>query len=753
MPDPIRFRTEFAISVNNANTQIQSATTRLPDGRVVVTWADVGSTSGDIKYRIFSADGLPVTGELTANTATVGGQGAPNISALADGSFVIVWESFGADASGDVLFRRFDGTGAALDAADVAAVANTTGYQQDPTVVGRPDGFPFTCGRSSPARGSGLGSSTAAMFQLFDASGLPVAGAVRVSGNWGGDFAPQLATAGSALIAVWDDDGGPTSGMNGEDGIYYRVLGEQLPTTHFTDGGARFDEGTFREASRNPDVAYDPILGMLVVWDDVVTGSDGRDVYINVNGIGQVRVNTTTTNDQSNAKVISLAFGGYVVVWQDAGGTAGDIRARVFDQNNLAMGSDFLVTSPGTATNNSQTLPDVVALLDGRFMVTWTDDVAGGIQGMIFDPRTAAVNWNGSTNGELFRGTDWGPGDTLDGDGGNDSLFGGLGNDQLIGGDGNDQVFGGDGDDYLSGNAGADNLWGGLGADVHASGDDGAVDYARYDDANYGNLTIRLDFSNFNTGAAAGDTYLGIEGLVGGAGNDVVVGNGSNNFLFGSGGVDLIYGQAGNDYLSGDAGGDNLWGGAGSDAHYGGSDAGIDYARYDDANWGNLSLRLDNAALNGGAAAVGDTYNGIEGLVGGLGNDVIIGNALANYLFGQGGADYIDGLGGSDYLNGGADRFRFSTALGAGNIDYIADFQHGVDDILLLQSLFSAVGASLTADEFRIGMAQDANDFLLYNNITGQLFYDSNANAAGGMVQFATVAAGTVLTFDDFIMA
>ena len=34
------------------------------------------------------------------------------------------------------------------------------------------------------------------------------------------------------------------------------------------------------------------------------------------------------------------------------------------------------------------------------------------------------------TNGELFRGTDWGPGDTLDGDGGNDSLFGGLGNDQ-----------------------------------------------------------------------------------------------------------------------------------------------------------------------------------------------------------------------------------------------------------------------------------------------------------------------------------
>ncbi len=49
-------------------------------------------------------------------------------------------------------------------------------------------------------------------------------------------------------------------------------------------------------------------------------------------------------------------------------------------------------------------------------------------------------------------------------------------------------------------------------------------------------------------------------------------------------------------------------------------------------------------------------------------------------------------------------------------------------------------------------MAQDANDRILYNNGTGQIFYDSNADVAGGMILFATVTAGTVLTFDDFIM-
>ncbi len=296
-------------------------------------------------------------------------------------------------------------------------------------------------------------------------------------------------------------------------------------------------------------------------------------------------------------------------------------------------------------------------------------------------------------------------------------------------------IYGGVGNDHLSGDAGGDNLWGGAGADAHYGGNDAGVDYARYDDANWGNLVIRLDNAALNTGVAAGDTYSGIERLVGGAGNDTVVGNASNNYLFGSGG-------------------DNLWGGAGADAHYGGSDAGIDYARYDDANWGNLTIRLDASGLNAGAAAVGDTYAGIEGLVGGAGADVIIGSAVANWLFGQGGADYIDGLGGNDYLNGGAgaDRFRFSTDIGAGNVDHIADFQHLVDDMLLLRTVFGRIGPTLTADELRVGMAQDNNDFLLYNNVTGQVFYDGNANAPGGMILFATVTPGTVLTFDDFIM-
>ena len=340
--------------------------------------------------------------------------------------------------------------------------------------------------------------------------------------------------------------------------------------------------------------------------------------------------------------------------------------------------------------------------------------------------------------GVLLGGVDMGSGnDTLD------NWSSRIEGDVLLG-DGNDvfdnrrgtvtgEVDGGAGNDTIRANADtAEVLRGGAGTgDVL--------------DLSFGpGVVMSLDGTVQNGGGSAGDSYNGFEFVYGSStGSDQIRGNADTNYLYGFGG---------NDTLDGAAGDDQLWGGAGADSLIGGD--GLDFARYDDGDWGNLSLRLDNAAFNSGAAAVGDTYSGIEGLVGGAGADLIIGNSAANWLYGQGGADYIDGQGGSDYLSGGAgaDQFRFSTALGAGNIDTIADFQHGVDDILLAQAIFAAIGASLTADEFRIGMAQDANDFLLYNNITGQLFYDSNGNAAGGMVQFATVTAGTMLTFDDFIM-
>ena len=401
---------------------------------------------------------------------------------------------------------------------------------------------------------------------------------------------------------------------------------------------------------------------------------------------------------------------------------------------------------------------------------------------------------------------------------GADFIHGNDSANSLGGNGGADMLYGGNGADTLNGGTGADNLWGGLGADSHIGGDGPEVDYARYDETNYGNLTISLANSALNTGAAAGDTYSGIEGLVGGVGNDLLYGNAGNNTLVGQNGADnlwggagadrliggdgawvdfaryddanwgnltislanpgantgaaagdtytgiegivggagndLIYGNAAANTLVGQGGADNLWGGAGADQLIGGDGAAIDFARYDDANWGNLTIRLDLPAANTGAAA-GDTYTGIEGIVGGLGNDLIVGNALANYLIGGGGNDQLYGGVGNDTLKGeaGSDRFGFNTTPHTTNsFDTIVDFQHGVDKIVLSQAIFAGIGATLDAGEFRGGAAADANDFILYN-ANGQLFYDAGGNTGVGPVMFAKLNPGTVLDINDFLMA
>jgi serralysin len=72
----------------------------------------------------------------------------------------------------------------------------------------------------------------------------------------------------------------------------------------------------------------------------------------------------------------------------------------------------------------------------------------------------------------------------------------------------------------------------------------------------------------------------------------------------------------------------------------------------------------------------------IENARGGSGNDVLIGNDVANVLEGSAGHDTLDGEGSADQLTGGLgnDRFLFAPNDGA---DTVADFQDGLDKIVL----------------------------------------------------------------------
>ncbi|MEZ5958972.1 MAG: hypothetical protein R3C30_00905 [Hyphomonadaceae bacterium] len=137
---------------------------------------------------------------------------------------------------------------------------------------------------------------------------------------------------------------------------------------------------------------------------------------------------------------------------------------------------------------------------------------------------------------------------------------------------------------------------------------------------------------------------------------------------------------------------------------------------------------------------------------------------MNNIVIGNDGYQHFYGLDGNDRLDGGLRSTRckaactrtpmFSTAIGGGNVDAIIGFSVADDTIELSNAVFTGLSAgALDANAFVIGAAAaDADDRIIYNSATGQLFFDADGTGAGAAILFATLAPGLALTSADFIV-
>lgn len=305
-------------------------------------------------------------------------------------------------------------------------------------------------------------------------------------------------------------------------------------------------------------------------------------------------------------------------------------------------------------------------------------------------------------------------------------------------------ITGNSGKNVLDGGAGDDKLVGGKGDDTYVV--DSALD-----------SVVEVDLEGIDT-VQAGVTYTlsaYVEKLVlTGGGMIDGTGNGIDNLLTGNAFDNRLSGAAGNDKLVGGAGRDTLVGGTGDDTLDGG--LGLDIADYADASSGvTVSLAKTTAQDTIGAGI--DAIRNVEDLGGSIHGDKLTGSASANLLLGRAGDDVLSGGLGMDTLLGGADAdaFLFESVLGKTNIDLIEDFLVGTDTIWLDDKIFAKLSGMtvLDAGSFVTGTAAlDANDYILYDSLTGALFYDKDGNGSGAAAQFAILQGAPVIGASSFLV-
>jgi transcription termination factor NusB len=155
-----------------------------------------------------------------------------------------------------------------------------------------------------------------------------------------------------------------------------------------------------------------------------------------------------------------------------------------------------------------------------------------------------------------------------------------------------------------------------------------------------------------------------------------------------------------------------------------------------------------------------DTISGLSGddlLFGAAGNDKLNGNEGDDILIGDVGDDTLIGGKGADQLTGGEgrDSFRYDHWQQGG--DTITDFAAADDYILLRANGFGgslAAGYAISSDQFTLGMsAVDERDRIIYNNTSGELFFDIDGSGYQAQVLLATLSGAPAISNINIVVS
>ena len=371
---------EFAVNTETAFNQTAPEIVALPDGGYVIVWgtldtAQDGNNSA-IKAQRFDASGNPVGPEFLVNSGAVDAQYTPDIAAFADGSFVICWVSNDVAQDGDssaVKAQLFDASGNPVGS-EFLVNTQTLSRQDDPHVT------VLDNGNFVVSWNDWTGFDMKA--QIFSPDGQKVGSEFRVNTSVSAfqEYGNIVALEGGGFVVTW------RTTDTTADGSGQAVMARVFDSSGV--GGAEFVVNSAKTGDQYmPTVTALADGGFVVVWHTLDATQDGNSGAVKAQMFdasgarvgGEFLVNSAALNSQREPMVTALPDGGFVVVWntldplQDGSGSA--LKGQYFDASGQRVGSEFLVNS---LTSGGQFLPSVATLADGTVIVTWASESGDG---------------------------------------------------------------------------------------------------------------------------------------------------------------------------------------------------------------------------------------------------------------------------------------------------------------------------------------------------------------------------------------
>ena len=330
-----------------AGTRADLAIAMDADGGFVLSWTalESGRTTTDILARRYDAAGAALGDAVLVNTDTAFAHDAPAVTTMADGGFVVAWQSDGQDGSGFGIFaRRYDAAGEPIGD-EIRVNTTTAGRQQNPALAAAPDGGFVIAWQSDGQDGSGLGIYA----QRYDAAGEPLGDEVRVNAFTPLDqLNPAVAMdADGGFLVTWQSTAQDGSGA----GIFAQRFG--------ADGTAQGDEFRVNAitagAQTNPVVALAPDGGAIIAWQsDGLDGSGSGIAFqrFQPDGAGRMLLDLDGSAEGTGFATPFITGTPVAIADSDAvvmlGGTARTITltARLLDRYDALNESLFLEAGP-----------------------------------------------------------------------------------------------------------------------------------------------------------------------------------------------------------------------------------------------------------------------------------------------------------------------------------------------------------------------------------------------------------------------